>query len=110
MADEPHIGLIDAHPEGVRRDDHLKVAAHEGRLNGRALLSSEACVVVRRADTGTLKEAGHLLAVPAGAAIDDGGPQPGIGERAEQHAALGVFGALALKRHHIEGEVGAIKA
>ncbi len=35
VSDEPHVGLVDAHAEGDRRDDHATVVALEARLVGR---------------------------------------------------------------------------
>ena len=38
VPDRAHVGLVDAHPEGVGGDDHLDLAGHEALLGGGALL------------------------------------------------------------------------
>ena len=37
VEDEAHVGLVDAHPEGGGRDDHVDLAVHEALLGGLAL-------------------------------------------------------------------------
>jgi len=45
MRDEPHVGLVDSHPEGDRGADHHVLARDERRLVRRAYLSRQARMV-----------------------------------------------------------------
>ena len=48
VGDGPHVRLVDAHAERVRRDDDVEVAVHEPPLHRRAALAGEARVVGAR--------------------------------------------------------------
>ena len=103
-----HVGLVDAHPEGVGGDDHLGVAAHERGLGVAALLAGQARVV--DGDLDPLQRAGQLgaelLAGATGARVHHGGAGGGVRQRGQQPAAL-VGGAAA--GDDAEAEVGAIE-
>ena len=72
-ADEPHIGLVDAHAERRRGDDHLCPSGHEVVLNARALLGFEARVVVLGPDSMAAEDARELLRRSPRARVDDRG-------------------------------------
>ena len=50
VAHRAHVGLVDAHPERVRGDDHLDLARHESPLGLGAVLARQAGVVGERLD------------------------------------------------------------
>ena len=51
-----------------------------------------------------------VVGVAAGAAVDDRRQAIGLAQAVQQRAALARHRALALHRHHVEGEVGPVKA
>ena len=61
-SDEPHVGLVDPHPERGRRDDDGEPAGHERVLDARPLAGLEPGVVVLRPDPVAAERAGDLLA------------------------------------------------
>ena len=50
VRDEPHVGLVDPHAEGDRRDHHDPVVAEEPRLIRRAHLGRKSRVIRQRVD------------------------------------------------------------
>ena len=72
-ADEPHIGLVDAHAERRRRDDRLRLSGHEVVLNARALLGLEARVVVLGPESVAAEDARELLGRAPRARVHDRG-------------------------------------
>ena len=72
VPDRAHVGLVDAHAEGVRRDDDVGVAAHE-RVLARASASRPPCRRGRRRPRrpSADEQLGDLLGALARAAVDD---------------------------------------
>ena len=69
--DEPHVGLVDPHPERRRRDDDGRPAGDERLLDARPLVRLEPGVVMRGADAVTDERPRDLLARAARARVDD---------------------------------------
>ncbi len=72
-ADEPHIGLVDAHAERGRGDDDLRGAGQEVVLDARALLALEAGVVVLGPEPVAGEHARELLGRAARPRVHDRG-------------------------------------
>ncbi len=108
MADRAHVGLVDAHAEGVGGHHHPGAAGHELPLHRGALLAVQPRVVGGdlAAQVGA-QQGGHLLGGRARARVDDGRPVGGVGEHGGQMTALGPLRRAA---HHREGEVGPVEA
>jgi len=70
--DDPHVRLVDAHAEGVRRDDGADVAVHEGRLHVVAVCVVEPRVIRECRDASLLERDGDLLDIAAGGGVHDG--------------------------------------
>ena len=68
---EPDVRLVDAHPEGGRRDDRLDPAFDECLLSGRALGRLEPGVVVDGGQIVGSQRAREALAAAARARVDD---------------------------------------
>ena len=68
---QPHVGLVDAHAEGVGGRYRSKFAADEGLLDGLFLLGLESGVEAVGGDSLLLQESRHLLGPPAGRAVHD---------------------------------------
>ena len=108
MADGAHVGLVDAHAEGVRRDDDGEPAVHEPALDLAALLAPEPGVVdADRAVEVARQVPGELLGAVAGAGVDDRGRRPGLRQRGRDVAVLGL---RRRARDDAEGEVRAVEA
>ena len=73
VGDEPHVGLVDAHAEGDRRDHHDAVFAQEPRLVARARGRVETRVIRQRLDALGHERVGRLLDRRARQAVDDAG-------------------------------------
>ena len=73
MDDEPHIGLVDAHAKGVGGHHHLHPVVEEIILIPAAGVGVQLGVVGRRPDAPALQQAGSLIHLFCGAAIDDTG-------------------------------------
>ena len=71
MADEAHIGLVDAHAEGDGGRHHHAVFLLEGILVGVAHRLVEAGMVRQRAHAGRRESGGQFLDLAARGAIDD---------------------------------------
>ena len=71
MDDEPDVGLVDAHAEGVGRHHDLNAVVEEVVLILPAHLGVQLGVVGRRPDAPALEQAGRLVHLLRGAAIDD---------------------------------------
>ena len=69
--DEAHVGLVDAHAEGVGGDHHAAVAAHERVLAGVALQRRHAAVIARDRFAGGAQPVVHLLAALHRRGVDD---------------------------------------
>ena len=113
VPDRAHVGLVDAHAEGVGGDDHVDrvlAARHEAPLHHRALVAFHPGVVGERPQAGAAQLLGDLVGVLAGAAVDDRRAVGRVGEpRLEQRLAARLR-ALALQRDHVEGDVGTVEA
>ncbi len=108
VGDRPHVRLVDAHAERVRRDDHVEVAVHEPPLDRRAPLAGEARVVGGDLDAERGAEVRRdVLALRAGAGVDDRGTRGGVGECPGQ-ARRDVGGCAA--RNHGERQVRPVEA
>ena len=94
--DEPHVGLVDPHPERGRGDDDGEPAGDERVLDACPLAGLQPGVVVLRPDPVAAERAGDLLAAAARARVDDRGAAVGRAEAPEQRPQplLGVLGAL----------------
>ena len=79
-ADEPHVGLVDPHAEGGRRDDDLRPIGDEVVLDARPLGRLETGVVVLGAEAVAAQDARQLLGRAARSGVDDRGAAT---ERAE---------------------------
>ena len=71
MDDEPDVGLVDAHAEGIRRHHDLDPVVEEVVLILPPHLGVQLGVIRRRPDAPALKQAGRLVHLLGGAAIDD---------------------------------------
>ena len=105
---QPNVRLVDAHAEGVGRRDRAKLAADEAPLDVLLGLGRQARVIVLGRHVLQLKELGHILALPARCAIDDGaagsvGRQIGLQNLMDVTELLAACG-----RHHLEGQVAAL--
>ncbi len=108
MADGSYVSLVDAHPEGVRRDDDVHLAVHEAPLRFGALLALEAGMVGRNGTPETSREkARERVAARARARVDDRRPGGRVGEdRCDAPLAVGI-----VRRSHDDvGEVRAIES
>ena len=70
---EAHVGLVDAHSEGVGTHHHANLTALPGILPLGAQRGAEAGMVERRAHSPGLQHGGGLLALAAVAHVDDAG-------------------------------------
>ena len=73
MDDEAHIALVDAHAEGVRRDDDLQVVVEEVVLHPRALLVTESRVVAAHGEVLAQEQAVERIDILARRGVDDAG-------------------------------------
>ena len=93
--DEPHVGLVDPHPEGGRRDHDGRPSRDEGLLDARPLLRLEPGVVVLGTDAVTDEHSCDLLAGPPGTGVDDrGAVEPTQSAEQRPQALLAVLRAL----------------
>ncbi len=109
VADQPHVGLVDAHAERVRRNDHVDLAAHEGVLHSGTFVARQTGVVVRRLQPVAAEQLGDLLAVAPRAAVDDRGPELWVGQRPEQQRALCRPWCPCPRRRRVERQVGPVE-
>ena len=110
MPDRAHVGLVDAHAEGVRGDDDVGLAAHERVLRRGALVGGHAGVVGGGVQAFGREHRRGLLGRLARAAVDDRGPVLLELEAGDQRRALAGDAALAVEREDVEGEVRAVEA
>ena len=71
--DEAHVRLVDAHAEGVRRDDRLHVVVEEVVLRLRALFVAESRMVGTHSEFFLLQEAAQGVRLLARRTVDDAG-------------------------------------
>ena len=108
MRDEAHVGLVDAHAEGDRRDHHHVVGIDERRLVARPGLRIESGVIGARVEAVRGKRGGGLVGQAARRRIDDARmPLLGVEERRQlaRRAGLGLHlvadvGAVEARQHH----------
>ena len=107
VRDEAYVRLVDAHAEGVRGDDHLPLARHEGVLRGLALGVLHPGVVGDDAQSRVMQAARHLLDRLACRGVDDT-RAAGVcgGQRADVRDLL----ALLLRVRDAQREVRAVEA
>jgi hypothetical protein len=74
MEDPAHVGLVDAHPERVRRDDDLRLAVDELPLRLVTLGPLQRAVVMGRGARGCDRRA-ELLGSPSSRHVDDAAPR-----------------------------------
>jgi hypothetical protein len=110
VGDRSHVGLVDAHAEGVRRDDDLGAILHEGLLAGAPLLRTHAGVVGDGRQTLFAQPRGDGVGVLSRAAVDDRRPRALVAEHVQQRRPLARDRALALDADHVEGHVRPIEA
>jgi hypothetical protein len=107
VADRPHVRLVDAHAERVRRHDDRRVPGHKAPLRLGAGLAREPGVIGDRLDAELRREPrGEPLAVRPRARIDDAGQRARLGERGGDPAVDGRLGRAA---HDREREVRAVE-
>jgi len=73
MRNEAHVGLVDAHPERDRGDDHDAVLADEAILVAGAHIGVEPGVIGQGRDAGLGEGCRHILHLGSRQAIDDTG-------------------------------------
>ena len=116
--DKAHVGLVDAHAEGVGGHHHAGAVVEELVLVGAALLGGKARVVARGGEALLPEQVAHVLHGLAGGAVHDarlprarrratGVAQGGAGghEAHERRVLVARLGAL-----HAEVEVGPVEA
>ena len=91
VPDRAHVGLVDAHPEGVGGDDHVDLARHEAALDRGPLLRLHPGVVGAGAHARLAQRLGDLVGVLAGAAVDDRRAVRRVGEPASSSASRRAF-------------------
>ncbi len=110
VPDRTHIGLVDAHPEGVGCDDDFSVAMHEAVLRRGAFVRRHSGVVADHDQPGLGKDPGQLVGVLAGSAVDDRGPVRRVAEAVLEQGQLAALGALAFQLDDVEAEVRPVEA
>ncbi len=110
VRDRAHVRLVDAHPERVRRDDHLGGPRHERLLRLVAASRRHPGVV---GDDPHRQRAGELLRerlrVAPRPAVDDRRQRPGAAEHVQQRRPLARERALALEAGDVEHQVLAVE-
>ena len=90
MVDVANVGLVDAHPEGDRRDDDAAIGRHPAILDGAALLALHARVIGLGRVPAAAEQLGDALGGLLQRDVDDGRPRRARGEaRQERVVALG---------------------
>ena len=96
MDDEPHVGLVDAHAEGVGGHDDLEPAFHKRLLGPASLVGQQAGVIDAGAALGLPgHRLGDLFGPFAGRGVDDSRPGR-LPEELQQHVGLLALGPRAL--------------
>ncbi len=94
MDHEADVRLVDPHPEGVGRDDHVDLAAKKLFLGFGALRHVEPGVVGDRATPGTLDHLCLLLGGLAGAGVDNAAARSLLNFRQQALDALPLRGGI----------------
>ena len=110
VPDRAHVGLVDAHPEGVGGDDDVRLAAHERVLRAGALVGAEARVVGGRVDAFGAEHRRDLLGRLARAAVDDRRAVLRVLEAGDERRPLARDTALTVEREDVETQVGPVEA
>ena len=105
MDDEAHVGLVDAHAEGVGCGNHPEFAFDEAALRVLLALGREAGMEIRRLDPLAVQVLGDLLAPLARRAVDDRAARALRGEIVDQEAVDVRELVRRLRRGHQEVEV-----
>ena len=71
MDDKPHVGLVDAHAEGVGGSDHFQVAVDEPLLNVLLGVRRQTGMKMTGAEVLGVQKLGYLLGSVAAGAVDD---------------------------------------
>src|SRR3954454_146796 len=71
VEDEPDVGLVHPHTEGVRGDYHLRLSLHEGTLNLLPFHLFHPAVVANRLHTSLPQRPRDLFGVLPGGNVDD---------------------------------------
>ena len=100
---QAHVGLVDAHAEGVGRGDHAQLAADERLLHAALLVGVEPAVEMRCVDAGLAQEGGELLGRLLPCAEDD--HAAGFAERILDQLQCPRELLLRGNRNHLVGEV-----
>ena len=103
MDDQPHVGLVDSHAEGVRRHHHAHSSLRPVNLAKVLLGIRQTCMVVAGRDTVVDEESCELDRLLTCTGIDDGTARHSL--QHVKHLAESVFGLA----HHID-EVLAFEA
>jgi hypothetical protein len=108
VADRPHVGLVDAHAERVRRDDHVDVAGHEPPLRLGARVARQARVVGEHGLAERAREPlGQLVGARARPGVDDRREGALLRQRRDEPPLLVGLGP---RRHHGERQVRPVEA
>ena len=110
MNDEPHVGLVDAHAEGVGGGDDLQVSVDEALLHVLLGVGRQAGMEMVGADVLGVQELRHLLGAAAAGAVDDGAAGP-VGRQVGRQQVVDERELLAARRRDdLEAQVVARSA
>ena len=105
MGHEAHVGLVDSHPEGDRRDHDHAFLAEEAVLVRLALPLAEARVVGERVDAGVPEPLGGAVHSLSREAVHD----PGLSLVALPEEGVELLARIVLRDHGV-ADVGAVEA
>src|SRR4051812_48439975 len=105
--DEAYVGLVYAHAEGVRGDDHLRASRHEVVLRAHALVVRHPRVIADDREALALELLRYLLDRLSRRGVDDA-RLPFVLRRELTYARELL--ALALRVHDADGEIRAVEA
>src|SRR5881628_455229 len=106
MNDEPDVGLVYSHAEGVRGDDRANLLGHEGVLHLMARRVVEAGVITGGANLCALEDGDELIDGSTRGRIDDGESVPAAQYVYQVRFLLGVVPG----RDDVVGEVGTVES
>ena len=107
---QPHVRLVDPHPEGIGGHDRTQLAGDEAPLHLLLRLRRQARVEVVRGDLFHLKVVRDILALPPRRAVDDRAARRVWRQMGRQNLQ-DVRELLSSRgRDHLEGEIGAFRA
>ena len=108
--DKPHVGLVDAHTEGVGGGDHFEVAGNEALLHVFLGIGRQAGMEMISADVLGVQKLGHLLGSVAAGAVDDSAARLVGGEVGRQQIVDEGELFPARRRDDLEAQVVARRA